>query len=210
MDKKWKWKGLLSSNQLRCRVLMNRILKQCEFIPKPWLPIYREVGPETICEDDLSRENICVSFKKCKYNFFRLLIILPSNEKNSSECFTLDVETGLFYACRPIQFDENKKVFCGFVFGVFVNDTFALAYPNDITICDFFAGDGSVFDSTCVSDRIHFLKKIKATNRLPLFRFAIPELCSERSIDELVRFEILNPKKSAMLERVISKLVKRN
>jgi hypothetical protein len=189
---------------------MNRILKQCEFIPKPWLPIYREVAAQTICEDDLTRENICVSFKKFKFNYFRLLIILPSNEKNSSECFTLDIETGVFYACRPIQFDECKKVLYGFVLGVFINDKFALAYPNEITICDLFAADGSVFDSTSVSERIFFLKKIRDQDRLPLFRFVIPEQCSQTSVEELVRFEVVNPKVSRMLEKLILHIVKSN
>ena len=186
------WKGLLTINQLRCRVLTNRILGQCEYVPVPLLPTYKEVEKQAICsDDDLKRENLCISLKYLKNNKFRLLIILPSDNTCSSQCFTLDLDSGVFYACNPLQMTQATKIICGFVFSIFLNQTSIRAFPqfDEIKACDIFAGEGRVYDVKSISHRIFYLKQIE---QFP-FQILIPKVCPSLSQNDFTRYEVLNP-----------------
>lgn len=189
------WKGLLTLNQLRCRVLTNRLLGQCEFVPVPLLPFYKQVKEDAICshlENDTNRENLCVSVKDFKYNKFRLLIVLPSNYIFSSECFTLDLQTGVYYACHRMQFLPKNRVLYGFVFSVLLNESLLRAFPqfDQMKVCDVFAGEGSVYDTESISTRSFFLKRIKQ-DRFS-FQIMYPEICPYKSEPGFVRYELVN------------------
>ena len=186
------WKGLLTIDQLRCRVLTNRLLGQCDYVPVPLLPKYREVEKQVICtDDDCSRENLCISLKYLKNNTFRLLIILPSNNNFVSECFTLDLESGLFYACNPIQMTKVHKILFGFVFSGFLNQSSIRAFPqlHELKACDIFAGEGCVYDVKSISHRIFYLKQI---DYFP-FQIVIPKVCPPSSQKDFTRYEVVNP-----------------
>jgi hypothetical protein len=219
------WKGFIIPNQLRCRLLMNRILGQCEYVPIPILPEFLKVPSKTILKDLINtntiletsikteiqtneRENMCVLVEDFKYNKFRLLIILPSNYKYCSECFTLDLKTGIFYACKPIQLQPNTKIYYGYVFSVILNENTFTVFPKneDIKIIDVFAAEGSIYNKESISERLYFLKKLGLQNeidqkktyqtvqtkRLP-FDVLYPNLCPETSIKNLRRYELLTP-----------------
>ena len=127
--------------------------------------------------------------------------ILLQNQQNQqqktttyeSECFTLDVTTGVFYASAPISFTEETKLTEGFVFGALLSENEFRAFPlyDNVKACDMFAGDGSVYNPESISERVFFLRKMKP-KRFP-FGISCPDVCSIKSIKDWVRYELLNP-----------------
>ena len=237
------WKGLIIPNQLRCRVLMNRLLGQCEYVPVPIVPEFLKVPSKTLLTESTTiksnlsnqtnetnqtneinqtktneKENMCVLVQDFKYNKFRLLIILPSNLKHCSECFTLDLKTGIFYACKPIQLQSNTKIYYGYVFSVILNENSYKVFPNyeDIKIIDVFAAEGSIYNTKSISERLYFLKKLCLQSRtlklneiqpqIPLsllnlhlqskrlpFDVLYPDVCPQESTKNLRRYELVTP-----------------
>ena len=161
------------------------------------LPKIKCIEYVTNDQDATSKEGLYVSLplsniKNSKISK-RILIILPTNpESHISECFMRDIETGAFYACRGLVcFGEDAALKNGLVFQVFYQSSYT-AYPlvRNIFVCDLLASDDYTFCIESISERMHFLKEIFHTRKLP-YQLCLPSAAKDLKKNNNNAYEVL-------------------
>jgi hypothetical protein len=126
---------------------------------------------------DKKEENLCVRVLQKKYfkKKSRLFIILPSNPDTlKTECFTMNIETGTFYCCKPLFLTPKSQVFYGYVLSVIITEDVLQVTPDfkDMIVCDVFCAEGSIYNKESISERMYFLQKL-LTKEFP-FQIILP------------------------------------